>query len=162
MAPGSGESLSLVGSMSKVLIDPTRGTKRTTGLFVKGAADVECAAAAGFDYVIVGSDFGWLERFAAEKVSAELPNTESSQIAFGRKTQLVTVCGSPRRGRRLARGLGDSGGGRSLVPCMSPKRSLPPPGPDWRTSPRGWRLRSRLRAERFDIGSRPHWHRLGG
>lgn len=70
LVPGSTEAVELVASVGKALVDLARGPGLATGLFVRESADVPGAAAAGFGYVVVGSDLGWLERWAAQEVSA--------------------------------------------------------------------------------------------
>jgi 4-hydroxy-2-oxoheptanedioate aldolase len=85
LVPGSVEAVELVVSVGKTLVDMAEGAGRATGLFVKESAEVAGAAAAGFGYVVVGSDLGWLERRAAEQLLEARASRPVGDTDVGRK-----------------------------------------------------------------------------
>lgn len=68
MQPGSEQARALIEETTKKLIDVATRSEWATGIFVGKGTQVGQAREAGFDYAVVGSDLGWLERFASQEI----------------------------------------------------------------------------------------------
>ena len=85
LSPGSVEAKGLIDSIGGTLVGLARAAGLATGIFVRESGDVPRAVAAGFGYVVVGSDLGCLERWAALEVSASRANNSKGVMATVRE-----------------------------------------------------------------------------